>query len=131
MVIFADIEVALADHLNSVLDDRGAAAPVVIGVPAQRPKRFVRLVRVGGSQSNLITDRPRIAAECWDTSGVGAAELAALVRAIFSGMAPGYVSGVWVDRVVDLGMSYSPDPDTGLPRYVVPAELHVLGAALT
>lgn len=131
MVIFDDIEVALADHLYTALEARDVDVPVVIGVPSVRPKRFVRLVRVGGSQSNLVTDRPRIAAECWDTTGVGAAELAALVRAIFSGMAPGYVSGIWIDKVIDLGMSYSADPDTNLPRYVVPAELHVLGAALT
>lgn len=131
MVIFDDIEVALADYLGGVLDDRGAAAPVVIGVPAQRPKRFVRLVRVGGSQSNLVIDRPRIVAECWDSTGVGAAELAALVRAILSAMAPGYVSGIWIDKVIDGGLSFSPDPATNLPRYLVPAELHVLGAALT
>lgn len=130
MVIFDDIEVALADHLTAVLVERADDAVVVIGVPAQRPKRFVRLVRVGGSQSNLITDRPRIAAECWDVTGVGAAELSALVRAIFSGMAPGYVSTIWVDKVIDMGCSFSPDPATNLPRYVVPVELHVCGTAL-
>lgn len=130
MVIFADIEVAVAEHLGAVLDDRDAAAPVVIGVPSVRPKRFVRVVRVGGSQTNLITDRPRIVAECWDTTGVGAAELGALVRAIVTTMAPGYVSGIWVNKVVDMGLSFSPDPDTNLPRYLVPAELYVNGAEL-
>lgn len=129
MVFFADAETAVADHLAAALDDHGVAVPVVIGVPVLRPKRFVRLVRVGGTQSNLCTDRPRFVAECWDITGVGAADLAGLVRAIFSTMAPGYVSGIWVDKVIDQGLSFSPDPDTNLPRYVVPAELHVRGAA--
>lgn len=130
MVIFADIETALADHLAGELAERDVNVPVVIGVPAQRPTRFVRLVRVGGTRSNLITDRPRVVAECWDTTGTGAADLAALVRALITGLAPGYVSDIWVDKVIDMGISFSPDPDTNLPRYLVPAELHVTGTAL-
>ena len=130
-VIFGDIEVALADHLASGLADRGVVVPVQMDVPNPRPDRFVRLVRVGGTQSNLVTDRPRIVLECWDTLGIGASELACLVRALVSAPAPGYMSGIWVDKVIDMGMAYSPDPGTNLPRYLVTAELHVMGAALT
>lgn len=129
MVIFGDIEIALADHLAAALAERAAGAPVFNAVPAQRPKRFVRLVRVGGSQSNLITDRPRIVAECWDVTGGGAHDLAALVRGLITAVAPGYVGEIWVDKVIDMGLSFSPDTATNLPRYLVPAELHVTGTA--
>lgn len=130
-VLFSDIEVALADYLAAALADRSVTLPVQMEVPNPRPDRFVRLVRVGGTQSNLVTDRPRIVFECWDTLGVGAANLAGLVRALVSAPVPGYVSGVWVDKVIDMGLAFSPDPDTNLPRYLVTAELHVIGAALT
>jgi hypothetical protein len=129
-ILFADIEAPLADRMGTDLLAQGDTAPVVIGVPDPRPSRFVRLVRVGGSQSNLVTDRPRIVFECWSTVGVDAAALAALVRALVNALAPGYVGAVWVDRVIDIGVAYSPDPQTGTPRYLVTAELHVRGAAL-
>ena len=130
-VVFADIEAALADHLAAALAARGVTVPVQLDVPNPRPTRFVRLVRVGGTKSNLITDRPRIVLECWDALGTGASDLAALVRALVTALAPGNMSGIWVDKVIDMGMVYRPDPGTNLPRYLVTAELHVKGAALT
>lgn len=130
-IAFGDVEAALADHLATQLSAHGDTAPVVIGVPNPRPARFVRLVRVGGSQSNLVTDRPRIVAECWADVGVDAAALATKVRALINATAPGYMEAMWVDRVIDVGMAFLPDPDTGIPRYLVTAELHVRGAALS
>lgn len=129
-VVFKAAEMAVADHLSAALAARGITVPVVNGVPHERPSRYVLILRIGGSTSNPITDRPRIVAECCDTHGPDAADLAALVRALLSGMAPGWVAGAWIDKVVDLGLAYSPDPDTNLPRYLVTAEFHVTGAAL-
>lgn len=130
-IAFDDIEVAFADYLASMLSDHGEDIPVLLAVPAERPTRFVRLVRVGGSTSNLITDRPRVVFECWDTLGVNAAALARIVRALVGACAPGFVGSVWVDKSRDLGVVYSPDPDTGIPRYLVTAELYVTGKALS
>ena len=129
-VIFGDIEVALADHLAEALAARDDSAAVVNAVPAERPSRFVRVARIGGMSGNLITDRPRVVAECHAPIGVDAAELAALVRALIGATAPGYVGPVWVDKVKDLGMYSSPDPDTNSPRYIVTAELFTTGSAL-
>lgn len=129
VVIFGDIEVALADHFAGRLAELGAVVPVVLAVPPERPKRFVRLVRVGGTQNNRVTDRPRIVGECWDVVGLGARELGALVQAIFNELAPGYVGDIWVNSVGGVGLSFSPDPATNLPRYIVPAELHITGSA--
>jgi hypothetical protein len=130
-IAFGDIEIALADHLAAQLAAHGITVPVVIEIPATRPPRFVRVTRPGGSQSNLITDRPRIVAECWDELGTGVADLAKVTRALLGATAPGYVSGIWVDLAKDLGLAYLPHPQyPGIPRYLVTAELHVRGEVL-
>lgn len=130
-VLFAPAEVAVADYLTTVLAAREIDGPVVNGTPDRiRLGRYVLVVRIGGAVSNLITDTPRIAIECVDTYGTRAAELASIVRALIDAAAPGYVGGLWVDRIRDLGMTYSPDPDTNTPRYVLTKELHIKGAAL-
>lgn len=129
-VVFGATEMALAGHLSAALAARGITIPVVNGVPHERPPRYVLVVRIGGSQSNLITDRPRIVAEVCDTHGPDAADLAAIVRALIGAIAPGWIGDIWVDKVVDLGLVFSPDPDTNDPRYLVTAELHVTGAAM-
>lgn len=129
-VAFSPVEVALADHLAAALAARDIDVAVLNGVPHTRPSRYVLIVRIGGSQSNLITDTPRIVAECCDQYGSAAAELAKVVRALIGAAAPGYISGLWVDLVRDLGVVFSPDPDTNLPRYLVTKELHVTGTVL-
>lgn len=130
-IAFGDIEVALADHLASALAARGIVVPVVIEIPAPRPPRFVRVTRPGGSQSNLVTDRPRVVAECWDEIGTGAADLAKVVRALLGAVAPGYVEGIWVDKTIDMGLAFLPHPRyPDIPRYLVTKELHVRGEEL-
>lgn len=124
-VAFGPVEVALADHLGTLLD-----VPVFNGVPHARPPSYVLVLRVGGAQSNLITDRPRIVTECCAQNGTAAADLASTVRAYIGAIAPGYIGDIWVDKTVDVGMVFSPDPDTNQPRYLVTAELHVRGAIL-
>ncbi|MEU2106494.1 hypothetical protein [Nocardia sp. NPDC019255] len=124
-VVFGLVEVALADYLGASM-----AVPVFNNVPHVRPPEYVLVVRVGGSLSNRITDRPRIVAECCAEVGTAAADLASVVRARIGAVAPGYVGDIWVDKVIDMGVAYSPDPGTNLPRYLVTAELHVRGAVL-
>lgn len=129
-VAFAPVEVHLAPKLATALAARGITIPVVLAVPTTRPPKFVRLVRVGGETLSAVTDRARIVAECWDTSGLGAANLAALVRAEIGAIAQTKVGPAWVDRVVDVGLAFIPDPGTNLPRYIVTAELYVRGDEL-
>lgn len=131
-VRFAPAEVALADYLTTVLADRDVDGPVVNEVPDRTQwSRYVLVLRIGGAKANLITDTPRLMVECVDQYGSAAAELAAVVRALIDAAAPGLVGGVWVDRIRDLGMTYSPDPDTNLPRYLLTKELHTKGAVLS
>lgn len=129
-ITFPAVELPLADHLAVAFADHSVLVPVVLEVPSTRPKRFVRVARIGGQAANIITDRPRFAIEYWDTLGTGAADLAVLGRALVNAIAPGSIGTVWIDRVVDMGLSYLPDPGTRTPRYVSYHELAVLGAAL-
>lgn len=131
-VLFPVIEVALADWLAAALGDRDIEVPVLNEVPTPTQlSTYVLILRIGGARSNLLTDTARIVAECCDRYGQAAAELAGIVRALLDAAAPGYVGDIWVDRVRDLGMVYSPDPDTHMPRYLLTKELHVQGTALT
>lgn len=131
-VVFAAVEIALADYLVTGLAERDVEVAVVNELPAANQlTRYVLVLRIGGGLSNLITDSPRVTIECVAEYGSAAAELAGLVRALVDAAAPGYLGAVWVDQIRDLGMSYSPDPDTNAPRYLIQKELLLKGAALT
>lgn len=131
-VVFAAAESALADHLAARLAERDVEVAVLNELPATSTAgRYVLIARIGGGLSNLITDTVRVVIECVDEYGSAAAELAGLVRALVDAAAPGYLGAVWVDQIRDLGMSYSPDPDTNAPRYLIHKELLIKGGALT
>jgi len=130
-VSFGVVEMAVADHLSAKLSERGDSTPVFNEVPHQRPARFVLVLRIGGAESNLITDSPRLVAECHDPYGPAAANLADTVRALIKASAPGWAGGMWVDRANISSVVYSPDPATNTPRYLVYAELRTRGSVLT
>ncbi|MFG1794133.1 hypothetical protein [Nocardia sp. NPDC049149] len=131
-VVFSPLTVALADHLADALADRGITVPVRNAVPRTgRPPRYLLVLQPGGALANRITDRPRIVIEVVDESGSAAAELAAIVRALVHAAAPGYVADIWVDKVIDIGLAYSADPDTNAPRCLVTNELWCRGTVLT
>ena len=73
VIVFPSVEKVLVAALNAVLD-----VPVSTKVPAQRPPSFVRLVRVGGSRPNLVTDRSIVTFECWATDEPAAERQGAL-----------------------------------------------------
>lgn len=130
-VVFAPIVTALADHLAAKLAERGENVAVLNSVPRTgRPSRYVLVLQPGGSQANMITDRPRPVIEVVDEYGTAAASLASVVRALVAATAPGYVGAIWVDKTVHISMSFSPDPDTNAPRYLIATELWCRGTAL-
>lgn len=131
-VVFTPIEAALAEHLEAALATHGITVPVLNAVPRTgQPSRYVLVLHPGGARANLLTDRPRVVVEVVDEYGQAAADLASKVRALVTAVAPGYVHGIWVDRVIDMGQVFSPDPDTNAPRYLVTAELWCQGVKLT
>lgn len=52
---------------------------VATKVPNPRPKKLVRISRIGGSRSNPVTDQAVLLFECWASSDIAAEELANLV----------------------------------------------------
>lgn len=131
-IAFDPVEIALADHLTTALAGRGVTVPVLNSVPRTgRPASYVLVLHPGGSLANIVTDRPRTVVEVVAGSGSAAADLAKIVRALINASAPGYVGGIWVDKVIDMSLAFSPDPDTNGPRYLITTELWCRGTALT
>ncbi len=131
-VVFESAVIAVADYLSARLDERDIAVPVINELPRMnRPPRYVLVVQPGGSQANLITDRPRLVTEVVAEYGSAAADLAAVVRALLGACAPGRLGQMWTDRANNVGFAYSPDPDTHMPRYLITTEMWCKGTALT
>lgn len=130
-IAFPDIESALVPWLRSQLSARGDTVRVGTKMPTNRPPRMVRVVpRLGGTLRDFKTDRPRLVIECHSDDEIAAADLARTVRALVGSAAGGWIGDVWCDRVDDAGLAFSPDPDTGSPRYLLTVELHVSGSPL-
>lgn len=140
-VVFGPVEMALVNYLTAAFTARDIDVPVVNEVPRQRPTSYVLVLRPGGAQANRVRDRATIVTETCDPWAPRAAQTAGIVRALLEAVAPGWIEGftvgaltvdrIWIDRVTDRGLAYSPDPDTHQPRYLGTKELYVAGTALT
>ncbi|MGN2635336.1 hypothetical protein ACTD5D_03895 [Nocardia takedensis] len=140
-IVYPDIESTLVDYLSAELAGIPDSAEIATVVADPRPPRLVRVRRddrrrrmdredeQGSRGPQLILDRPRVVFECYDTGG-GAAELAALVRAVLAGAAPGYLGPVWCDSIADAGVVNEIDPASSEPRQVITADLIVRGTVL-
>ncbi|MFC9966336.1 hypothetical protein ACFVH4_19075 [Nocardia ignorata] len=129
-VAFPDIEAELVAWLAPKLAGLGSEAVVATKVPNPRPAEGVRVARVGGIQVNVVTDEPRLVLECYAATTIAAAALARMVRALLTTAAGGVLSTAWCDRVRDLGMTFLPDLEAGVPRYLITTELRVRGTPL-
>lgn len=123
-IIFPDIEAALVAHLEPIL-----GVPVSTKIRGSYP--FVRVNRVGGPRSNLITDRPMVTFEAWADTSVAASDLARATRAHVGALAQSEVNGEWVRAVTEVvGLMKYDDPLTDTPRYTFTVQLDVRGETL-
>lgn len=130
VVIFPDAEGLIVDWLPGELADRGRTVTVSTRVPNPRPAEFVRVLRVGGPQHNLVQDRPTLVIEAWATTESAAASLAELSRALIKSTAGTVIGGVMVYRVDEFGgPANHPDPDSAQARYVVTLSMLLRGTA--
>lgn len=118
--VFDPVEDAFVAYLRALQVER-----VVTDVPKLRPAKFIQLERVGGP-SDLTRDSPLMLFRCWDVSRAAAAKFAtdtlrqvSMVRTL--GRLP-----VYNKRVVG-GPVFSPDSDTGIPRYQFTFQCDVRG----
>lgn len=92
-------------------------------VPNPRPVEFVRVWRSGGSAVNRVLDAAHLTVTAWAASTTAASDLARACRDAFLA---DYTSMPLVRGVEEVGGPYySPDPDTGSPRYTFTVRLMV------
>lgn len=65
----------------AILTDALDPVPVVPTVPRTRPPMFIRVSRIGGGQTNPVTDIARILVECWGPGIATAESMANTARA--------------------------------------------------
>lgn len=104
-----------------------AAAGIAAGVdiPNPRPPEFVQVSRVGGV-ARLVSESPMVQLIVWGGTWSSAFSLAARVRRIVHSLS--MLEGQPVYRVREVGgLSRSPDPVNGSPRYQFTVEIQVRG----
>ena len=112
LVFFPDAVLLVIDYLRAAL-----GVPVYSRVPENRPAEFIRVERLGGLRSSVVTDRPRIDIECWSHSEETAEALMSLARAHMLAMA-GKRGVTTVYNVQEVsGPMWLPDSVSGAPRY--------------
>jgi len=123
-ILFPDAESLLIRYLEPLL-----GVPVSTKIRGTYP--FVRVNRVGGPRSNLVTDRAMVTFEAWAANSVDASDLARRARAYVGALAQSDVNGAWVRSVVEVvGLTDYPDPLTETPRYTFTVQMDVRGEPL-
>lgn len=117
-VEFDDIETALVAHLKQELQAIGDTASVGTRKLPTSASRYVRVARVGGTRSTLVTDSPLVVFECFDATDPTASALAMRTRSIVQAMRSVFVGPACVSWRSEVGgPQWNPHPDTQLPRY--------------
>ena len=130
VILFPDAALTVVTYLAAELTARSDTAVVRTRVPDIRPTRLVRVERVGGVRTNLVTDSAIIAVECWAASESAAAELGQLVRALIFAAEGTTQSGAVIYKVTEVGgLAHLPDVDTEHERYVFTAQIGLRGTA--
>jgi hypothetical protein len=131
VIVFPDVEATLIDHFNTRLANAGDAARAFDAVPTQRPDRFLRVMRVGGTVRNLVIDQATVVVEAWDVTNAKASDLCLLVRAWLFALKGQTVGTVQVKDVSELGgPARLPDPQSTQPRYTFTASVQTRGVSV-
>lgn len=110
----ANVESAVIHLLDA---DAAITVEVSGRVPNPRPDSFIRVTRVGGSQLNMIQERPTILVECWGSDQQQAWDLVSAAYRVLQGWDPLEYNGIELgSRRCSSAVNY-PDPSTSSPRY--------------
>lgn len=128
LVVFADVEQLLIDHLTEQLEELDVPTPVSTRVPNPRPDEFVRLFVTGGAQRDIIVDQPLVTVEAWAQRESRAVAIASLCRAVI--MAVDMLDGVQFYRIESASRPQNlPDPTSDHVRYTATYQLDYRGSA--
>lgn len=130
VIVFPDATLTIVTYLTAQLAARGDTAVVRTRVPDVRPARFVRVERLGGVRTNLVTDSALVTVESWAATEAAAAGLAQLTRALLFAAEGTTQSGAVIYKVTEVGgVAHLPDVDTEHERYVFTTQIGLRGTA--
>lgn len=128
VVAFADAEALAITWLTGKL---GSGVTLHTKVPPTRPAKFVKVIRTGGTQRDIIADGAQLTFECWAANEIDASAICRLVRAHLKAAAGEIVGGSYVRKVTDVGgPSNLPDPESTSARYLYTATVVIRGVAI-
>lgn len=119
VVIPPDTVALICDYLRDELDGRGYT-DIHVGarVPDDRPTRFVRVRRTGGTKLNLVVDDAQLSVETWGETEAAAHDLAQLCRGLIHAADSTELAGTQVYRIAEVaGPADLPDPLSNQPRF--------------
>jgi hypothetical protein len=132
LIVFADPEQVLVDHLTAGLDQLPEFAGVKASgrTPSPRPSRYVRVQVVGGTQTDLISDVPTLVVEAYAALDTTAARLASICRALLEqGGRAGYLASTPCRGVDVVSRPQNlPDPLTEQTRYTATYAVSLRGS---
>lgn len=111
-----DAERTVVDYLNG----RKLSATAYYDAPSKRPSTFIVVERTGGTDDELVIERPMLDIQCWATSRRDAAVLADEVKGAMRSM-PDELDCCFYADVTSTFRDY--DLESGTPRYHVVAEI--------
>lgn len=107
-----------------VLRDAGLRAHVVPPRTVTAP--YVRVARVGGIESNRVTDSALVTLAAYGKDPVAASEVISTARAALRSARATRVGDAWVRWWTEAsGPALYPDPDTTLHRYQMTGQIHI------
>lgn len=129
LVVFPDVVDLLIGHLRDELPMFGGPAAVHHEVPAERPDRWVRVLRTGGVRQTLVTEAAQITLEGWADDSADAHDACQLARAVVFAATGTTIDGVPFYSVEEIGGPADlPDPDSRQQRHTCTLLVHVRGA---
>ena len=131
VILFPDVITIVASYLRAQLPSYGyTGIHVGARVPEERPARFVRVDRVGGSRPNLVTDAATVLIESWAADEPAAHALAQKCRALVHAMQGTVQSGVPIGRVDEFAAPATlPDPTSDQARATQTLQVNLRGTA--
>ena len=131
--LFADAEALICSYLRGALVPYVGAIHVSTDVPNPRPddEGFIRVIRTGGPQMNIVADGPQLTLEAWCYSAERAAEIMAYARALLHALEGSYFNNVAFYRLTEFtGPQNTADPDSSVCRYTWTFRIGVRGIPL-
>jgi hypothetical protein len=96
VTIYSTPKPAVKTCISILADAFGVYALVSARMPKQRPIRFVKVTRVGGSQDDAITDVARLLVECFGPDVETVESMTATARTALRNAISTVVDNVWV-----------------------------------